>query len=558
MAPIFIKFDGIEGEASQVDRRWDQLGDGLEDLGDGFARLVQDGTLAPSPVVELKHDDAVITSDFHKIGLDYLKVEAAQHKIDATEIVIAKTLDKSSPTLFSDTGGPPPLASDLQAYEADLKLTGLDFIKLASDLKGGAPAETISLDFNSIKIDYQKQSDDALKIGDDFIKLSAVAGDLKLNGLSDAFLKYGEDTVKLGNDDLKISTDFQKISADFSSQTFGGAISTELKFNQVVLQNPDDFIKLAGDLKLLDADLLAVGDDTHKIADAVADHVHKFASFEAEADIVARDLRRLGDGAVDLGGGFLKLINDGTPTDSSAPVPAELKYDDAIISRDFLKVGFDYLKAEAAQHKVDVREIVIVKQIDVSSPSLFASATGDGGGAAPALASDFLKYEADLKFTGVDFLKLSSDLKADSPAETFSLDYNSIKIDYQKQGNDALGIGDDFIKLSAVAGDLKLSGLADAFLKYGDDMVKLGNEDLKLSADFQKISQDFSSQTFGGAISTELKFNQVVLQNPDDFIKLAGDLKLLNADFIAVGGDTHKIAEAVEPSAQTILFKLSG
>jgi type VI protein secretion system component Hcp len=288
------------------------------------------------------------------------------------------------------------------------------------------------------------------------------------------------------------------------------------------------------------------------------DDFHKFESFEDAAERVAHDLRRLGENSVDLGGGFLRLIHDGTSApsetvslNSSVSLDLKFKHDDAIISHDFLKVGFDFLKASASQHKIDTKEIVIIKVIDASSPSLL-SAASDGG--TPAVVTDLLKYEADLKITGLDFLKIAPGL-GDAPAESLSLNFNKISVDYKEQGSDAIKLGEDFITLAKNAADLKIRGLSDALLKYGEDAVKLGNDYLNLSADFHKVSQDFAPSAAIDSVTTgaELKFNQGVLQNSDDFIKLAGDLKFMNTDFGAIAGDTLKLSDALETAAHKLL-----
>jgi type VI protein secretion system component Hcp len=283
------------------------------------------------------------------------------------------------------------------------------------------------------------------------------------------------------------------------------------------------------------------------------DDFHKFESFEDDAGRAARDLRRLGRNSVDLGDGFLKLIHDGTSpsTESGSLVSLDLKFkhDDAIISHDFLKVGIDFLEASASQHKVNVKELVIIKVIDKSTPLLFSEVGGGG-----AVETDLLSYEADLKITGLDFLKIAPGL-TDASAETLSLNFSKISFDYKEQSVDLELIGDDFIKLADAAADLKIRGLSEAFFKYGEDALKLADAYLKVSADYLKISEDFVLVTSTDAVATggELKFNQLVLQNPDDFVNLAGHLKFVNADLKALGGDTLKLAEALESAAHQLL-----
>jgi hypothetical protein len=211
------------------------------------------------------------------------------------------------------------------------------------------------------------------------------------------------------------------------------------------------------------------------------------------------------------------------------------------------------VKASESQHKVDVKEIPIIKVVDASSPLLLS--VGDAGdGGRPAVATDLLKYEADLKITGLDFLKIAPGL-GDAPSESLSLNFNKISVDYKEQGSDAIKLGEDFIALARNAADLKIRGLSDALLKYGEDAVKLGNDYLSLSADFHKVSQDFAPSVTIASVTTsaQLKFDQGVLQNSGDFIKLAGDLKFMNADFGAIAGDTLKLSDALETAAHQLL-----
>ncbi len=286
------------------------------------------------------------------------------------------------------------------------------------------------------------------------------------------------------------------------------------------------------------------------------DDFHTFESFEDAAEQAAHDLRRLGHDSVDLGDGFLKLIRDGSVSPDSpaaGTVDLKFKHDDARISDDFFKIGSDFVSASDSQHKIDIKDIPIIKVVDQSSPSLSAVSDGDGG--TPAVVTDLLKYEADLKITGLAFLTIAPGV-ADAPTETISLNFSKISVDYENQGADQMALGEDFIKLAGAAADLKIRGLSDAFIKYGEDALALGSDYKVLSADFQKISEDFKlvvPTTDAVATGGEIKFNQVVLQNSDDFIKLAGDLKLMNADFHAFAADTIKLTNALETAAQQLL-----
>src|SRR5215831_16749135 len=216
MAPIFFDFDKFEGAAEQVDHKSDRLGDSFADLGGGFVKLVDAATdelkigaaSANKLDLEFKHDERLVGHDFIKVGLDFLKVDVPLHKFDDTLVKFADEFLKITPSEAEGFS----LAGDLVKYEGDLKVTGSDFVLTGFALKGDAPTESLSLNFSKIAVDYKAQADDALKIGDDFIKLGAVAGDLKLQALSEALIKYGEDYVNLAAEDLKVAADMLKVS----------------------------------------------------------------------------------------------------------------------------------------------------------------------------------------------------------------------------------------------------------------------------------------------------------------------------------------------------------
>ena len=282
------------------------------------------------------------------------------------------------------------------------------------------------------------------------------------------------------------------------------------------------------------------------------DDFHKFESFEDAGEQVAHDLRRLGRDSVDLGGGFLKLIQDGTLISGEGVSPAALdikfKHDDALIGADFFKLGVAFDKTSDAQHKIDVHEIVIIKQIDTASPLLFSDSSAGGGGGAGKVAADFASYEADLQTIGTDFLKVSP---ADTPTETISLTFGAISVDYKEQSADLQKISNDFITLARSASELKIHKLSDTAIKWSADAEALAADYLKLSADFQKISQDFSPK-FDQKINQAPTFNQVVLQNSADFTALAGDLKFMNTDYKILAGDTLKLTDAFESAAHQL------
>jgi hypothetical protein len=261
----FLKFDGLGGQGQKLGNDFDRLGDSFSDLGGAFIKLVDDVTataFAKKHLAGVKYEDIAIDRDFNKIGQDFVKLTDPLHKFDDAVVKLTEQFIK-----FTPSDGEPtfPLAADFLKFENDVKLTGLDFLGAASDLKSGVPTESLSLTFNKISVDYKAQSDDALKIKSDIAGFLDVAGISDSSELGTAFFKYSGDWQKISDAYLKLSADFQKISSDFIPVEGSGPI----KFDQVVLKHADDFVQLGQDLKLADAALGGLGGDFHKLADAL-------------------------------------------------------------------------------------------------------------------------------------------------------------------------------------------------------------------------------------------------------------------------------------------------
>jgi hypothetical protein len=273
----------------------------------------------------------------------------------------------------------------------------------------------------------------------------------------------------------------------------------------------------------------------------------KFEGLEGEGQKVGNDFDRLGDGFTDLGGAFLKLVDDGSSTDVNflkADFAAHIKHDVFAIDQGFLKTGQDFIKLADPLHKFDDAVVKFTDQFFKTMPS-------DRETSFP-LAADFIKFETDLKPTGLDFLAVASDIKSGA-IESLSLNLSKISVDYKEQGNDALTIGADladFVKISGISD----STLGAAFLKFSADWQKVGADYLKLGEDFQKISSDLVPTEDSGPA----KFDQVVLTHADDFIKLSQDLKLADAALGTLGGDFHKLADTFENAGPVIIPTTKG
>src|SRR5262249_7907812 len=172
------------------------------------------------------------------------------------------------------------------------------------------------------------------------------------------------------------------------------------------------------------------------------------------------------------------------------------------------------------------------------------------------LAGDFVKFETDVKQTGLDFLTVATDIKSNFNAAVLAFPLNRIATDYQNQSDDALKIKQDIAGFVALPGISHSSEPGMAFLKYPSDWQKISDAYLKLSADFHQISSDFIPA--GGKGGPSLTFDQVVLKHAGDFVQLSLDLKLADAALGGLGGDFHKLADAFEHGGQgnTPTFKL--
>jgi hypothetical protein len=259
----FLKFDGLGGQGQKLGNDFDRLGDGFSDLGGAFIKLVDDVTdteFVKKHLAGVKYELVAIDRDFNKIGEDFVKLADPLHKFDDAVVKFAEQFIK-----FTPSDGEPsfPLAADFLKFEADVKLTGLDFLAAASDIKSN-PTESLSLTFSQIAVDYKHQSDDALKIRQDIAGFLDIAEISVSSELGMAFFKYSGDLQKISDAYLSLRDDFQKISGYFAPTEDSG----QIKFDQVVLAHTDDFVKLGQDLKLADAALGGLGGDFHKLADA--------------------------------------------------------------------------------------------------------------------------------------------------------------------------------------------------------------------------------------------------------------------------------------------------
>jgi hypothetical protein len=258
----------------------------------------------------------------------------------------------------------------------------------------------------------------------------------------------------------------------------------------------------------------------------------KFDGLGGQGQKLGNDFDRLGDSFSDLGGAFIKIVDEVAEKKHLGGV----KFADIAIDRDFNKIGQDFVKLADPLHKFDDAIIKFTGQfIKFDNETPFP------------LAADFVKFETDIKLTGLDFFGAASDIKSDAPTESLSLSFSKIAIDYKAQSDDVLKIRNDILDFIDIAGISDSSELGMAFFKYSGDLQKISDAYLKLNADFQKISSDFVPTEDSGPI----KFDQVVLKHADDFVQLSQDLKLADAALGGLGGDFHKLADALENAGPT-------
>src|SRR5262245_4155145 len=121
----------------------------------------------------------------------------------------------------------------------------------------------------------------------------------------------------------------------------------------------------------------------------------KFDGLGGQGQKLGNDFDRLGDSFSDLGGAFIKLVDDVTSAEFVKKHVANIKFELVAIGDDFLKIGQDFVKLTDPLHKFDDAVVTLTDQFLKITPS-------DSEVPVP-LAADFLKFENDIKLTGLDF-----------------------------------------------------------------------------------------------------------------------------------------------------------
>jgi hypothetical protein len=275
---------------------------------------------------------------------------------------------------------------------------------------------------------------------------------------SDVFLKINVvdgEAHRVEHQLLKLGTGFDQVSDSFID-----LIADAVKLNDVPGRAHEAFIK--HDVQTIGLDFLKLGDDflkldavLHKIDDTVLDFVIKFSPGDPPAlgdDFLKLDidLKSTGTDFAALGADFLKL-NDPPPPESSNEL--------------FLKIADDFVKIDSALGSVGDDFISIGADFIKFGGSLELPAVQHIDEAFLKLGSDTVKIGEDFHELSDAFLKIALDfreaadsgliLKIDQLASKYEDDFLDLKTDIIKFDADLRVLGSDYLKL------------ADAFHDFG-------------------------------------------------------------------------------------------
>ena len=282
---VFLKLGDIKGES--LDHKHNET---LLRIDGDFLKLASanpDGSLKIDG--QIKHDIAVISDSFLKLGQDFIKLSDVAIKIDDLFLKLDPTNFhiKLDPILDSVggavvDGGPPNPQADFLKLDTALKIAGADLGVLGTDfkhfdgtIKGNVLAQAearVGQDFLKLNVDMTSTGQTFATLGDDFIKLS--------NGpnqkLDAAYKLLGSELHKIGSAFDAVASDFLKLSQDF--ETLAGGRNTAL-----VASSPNsrpgplgtDFLKLDQDFLLLSQAIGGAFPGAAKVIDALLDQSGK-------------------------------------------------------------------------------------------------------------------------------------------------------------------------------------------------------------------------------------------------------------------------------------------
>src|SRR5262245_18083103 len=270
----------------------------------------------------------------------------------------------------------------------------------------------------------------------------------------------------------------------------------------------------------------------------------KFDGVEGEAvdGRLDQEFRLVGTDFANLGGDFLKLIDDASfdRGASALKIAHDLK-----ISHDLLKIDSDFLKVRDGFLKLDADFMKfgdgVTKFVENDLKIKF---TGDDGSS--LLADAFHKIVTDFQNTSADFLKLDADF-IKLTGGTVSVDavfavgdvFQKISTHLQNTGNDFTALADNFLKIADLS-DLKI--VDQVFVKFSDDLLKVADNLNAVSADFSTIGGDFEVL---GDTSDVVKLDQAFIKYAGDFLKLDSDFLKLDTSLHSLGADFLKFNDVL-------------
>lgn len=232
---------------------------------------------------------------------------------------------------------------------------------------------------------------------------------------------------------------------------------------------------------------------------------------------------------------FLKLSSATPETLLKVEAGHQIENNISAIGDWFLKLDGEFLKISDVGIKIDD----VALKLTQPTPSAAAVEL-------PAVQSDFLKVDTDLKISASDLGTLSSDfIKLDTVSNLddlktgelkVSADFLKLSADTTNAGTDFTQLGNDLVSLSAGPNSVKLD---DALKLLGDEVLKIGSAFDAVALDFQKLSQDFENLGGGGTTSVadflDSQNSSAGHSTPtgplgSDFLKLEQDFQVLNHD----------------------------
>lgn len=244
----------------------------------------------------------------------------------------------------------------------------------------------------------------------------------------------------------------------------------------------------------------------------------------------------LSDAFANIDQDFLKLSSATPDTFLKVEADHQIKDNISAIGDWFIKLDGEFINISDVGLKVD--DFVL----KFTQPATLGAAAVE----LPAVQSDFLKVDADLKISASDLGVAGSDfIKLDAAPDLDELKISELKvsIDFLKLGTDTTNAGADFTQLGndliALGAGPNSKELDSALTLLGDQVLKIGSAFDAVALDFQELSQDFETLGGGGITTTtvadflESQESSASSSTPtgplgSDFLKLEQDFHVLN------------------------------